>query len=42
MWPSTARFAALAARRRNLAGPTGCGICGVDSLAEAVRPARPI
>src|SRR5947209_3923593 len=30
------RFQALKARRRNLTGRTGCGLCGVDSLAEAV------
>ncbi len=30
-------FAALKERRRNLTGRTGCGICGVDSIEQAVR-----
>ena len=31
-------FAALKTRRRSLAGRTGCGVCGVESLAQVFRP----
>ena len=37
MWINPALLDRLEQRRRSLAGPTGCGLCGLESLAEAVR-----
>jgi len=42
VWLASDRSAMLTARRRAMAGPTGCGLCGIESLAEAVRPARTV
>jgi FdhD protein len=39
MWLKAEKAALIAERRRQIAGPTGCGICGIDSITEAVRPA---
>ncbi|MDE8346683.1 MAG: formate dehydrogenase accessory sulfurtransferase FdhD [Acidocella sp.] len=34
------RREALDQRRRYIAGPAGCGLCGMDSLDQAIRPPR--
>jgi FdhD protein len=42
MWLAQSRADRLSERRRHIAGPTGCGLCGIDSVAEAVRPAATV
>ena len=37
-----ARMRELAGRRRNLTGRVGCGLCGAQSLAQAIRPPSPV
>jgi FdhD protein len=42
MWILETRMRPYSSRRRHLAGPTGCGLCGIESLSEASRPGRRI
>jgi FdhD protein len=37
LWLKPEAEARLAARRRMMAGPVGCGLCGIDSIDEALR-----
>ncbi len=36
-WLKGDRAQAVKARRRNMLGPVGCGLCGIDSLDQAIR-----
>lgn len=42
IWVSQDAAQRLTARRRTMAGPVGCGLCGIDSLEQALRRAAPI
>jgi FdhD protein len=38
IWLKASQAAEFLGRRRKMAGPTGCGLCGIESLNEAMRP----
>ncbi|WP_341213486.1 formate dehydrogenase accessory sulfurtransferase FdhD [uncultured Limimaricola sp.] len=42
IWLPDEKQAALDARRRAQVGPVGCGLCGIDSLAQAARTVRAV
>ncbi|WP_045389721.1 formate dehydrogenase accessory sulfurtransferase FdhD [Falsirhodobacter sp. alg1] len=42
IWVTPAANARLAARRRMMTGPVGCGLCGIDTLEQAMRSMPPV
>ncbi|WP_245837703.1 formate dehydrogenase accessory sulfurtransferase FdhD [Tropicimonas sediminicola] len=42
MWLEEPFAARLANHRRAMAGPVGCGLCGIDSIEAALRPPAPV
>ncbi|MDB5658719.1 MAG: Sulfur carrier protein FdhD [Cypionkella sp.] len=42
IWLVPQAEARLSKRRRTMAGPVGCGLCGIDSLQEATRIMQPV
>ena len=42
IWLTGPAEARLSKRRRTMAGPVGCGLCGIDSLEEATRKMAPV
>lgn len=42
IWLAPSAEARQTARRRTMSGPVGCGLCGIDSLEEALRKPRAV
>ena len=42
MWLSPSVSQRQRARRRSIVGPTGCGLCGTESIAQALKPVRTV